>query len=96
MKKFFLNLQFLFRPSFWLMNYSYCPIHDIKINNLLNKYSFRKYDRYGAFLGDTYIWMANYPYSVGMYEYRNCSRPSRLSILRLRKKFIEDSIREHD
>jgi len=78
------------------MNYPYCPIHDSVINNLMDEHSFSNYNNFGAFLGSKDIWMANYPYAVGIYQIHRISRPSRLTILRMRKKFIEDSTRGHD
>lgn len=90
------NLQFIFRPSFWFMNEPYCPIHDMRINKLMDKHKFTNHNKFGAYLGDTDIWMANYPYAVGIYELHNVSRPSRLTIIRMRKKASEDLSMEDD
>lgn len=92
MKKFIKNLQFIFRPSFWLMNEQFCPIHDRKLNHLMDNHKFDKYYAFTAYLGDTEIWITNYPYAVGIRDYKQASRPSRLTILKMRKKLIKDLI----
>lgn len=78
------------------MNEPYCPIHDMRINKLMDKHKFTNHNKFGAYLGDTDIWMANYPYAVGIYELHNVSRPSRLTIIRMRKKASEDLSMEDD
>lgn len=94
MKNFILNLQFIFMPSFWIMNKRYCPIHDKALNILMQRHKFSNYNGYTAYLGDTKIWVANYPFAVGIRQLDSFTRPSRLTILRMRKKLIQDLIYE--
>lgn len=88
MKKFILNLQFIFKPHFWLMNNRYDKSLDELINLLLDRYDFTEIDYSTANLGDFVIWISNYPYSSMMIYDENVHklRPSRLTILRAKKK----------
>lgn len=94
MKNFIKNLQFLFRPSFWLMNHSYSELHDKKLNALMDKYPFTSINCYTACLGNVEVWIANYPYGVGIYGMCRYSRPSRLTIVRMNRKLIKDQLKE--
>lgn len=86
----FLSLQFIFRPAWWLMNEPYSKEVDKIILELLEKYDFKNLCSTGctAYLGDAEIWIANKPYgSIRLYgtdleKYR----PSRLTILKALKK----------
>lgn len=89
LKNFFLNIQFIFRPSFWLMNDPYSPLWDSQFNKLLDVHEFTNITDFTAFLGDQKIWITNYPYAcfhpygwLGKEEFR----PSRLTILRAYRK----------
>ena len=92
MKKFILSLQFIFKPSYWLMNYSYSKAHDLKLNELMDNNKFTNINYYRADLGGVEIWKTNFPYAVGIYELHGISRPSRLTIQRMGRKLEEDSI----
>jgi len=86
---FLLNIQFLFKPNYWLMNYSYSKEWNKKLNDMMDKYYFSDTSIYAAYLGDKYIWVGNYPYasftgSIYGYTYR----PSRLTIKRARKHLL--------
>ena len=35
-QQFILNLQFIFKPRYWVMNYEYSPKWDKKLNKLLD------------------------------------------------------------
>lgn len=94
MKTFFKNLQFIFRPSFWIMNESYSELHDKTLNALMDKYPFTDIGYYTAYLGNVEVWIANYPYSVGIRGQHNRSRPSRLTILLMNRKLIKDQLKE--
>ncbi|HRN79996.1 MAG TPA: hypothetical protein PKY29_04555 [Ferruginibacter sp.] len=87
-----LNLQFIFKPKYWLMNKRYNKKVDEIMNQLLDKYDFTKITDYTAFLGDTQIWIANAPYSC-MYPYKfgyeSRYRPSRLTIQKGLRKLQE-------
>ena len=87
MKDFFRNLQFIFRPNFWLMNDPYDKDWDNEFNMLLDEHTFSNIGEYTAKLGDTKIWISNYPFDCFRKRYVN-KRPSRLTILRA-KKLIE-------
>lgn len=74
-------------PSYWSMNYPYNKTWDKRLNELADKYTFeRKTDCY-AKLGDTEVWIKNYPYAC--FEFMSC-RPSRRTIHRLHNKLIND------
>lgn len=91
MFSFIRSLQFILRPSFWFMDKPYCPAHDKSMNNLLDKYEFTDIGRFEARLGMYTIWISNYPYMVGIDPLYRYSRPSRLTILRM-KRHIEKAI----
>ncbi len=87
----FLSLQFIFRPSYWSMNYPYSKDVDEIILELLNNNDFESYRTEAkgtAYLGNTLIWVGNKPYaSITLYE--TCLenyRPSRLTILKALNK----------
>lgn len=87
MKTFILNLQFIFKPSYWLMNYSYDKRLDEIINRLLDKGEIESIDRYTCNISGVTVWIENYPYAYchlynhnGLFRF---SRPSRLTIQRL-------------
>ena len=87
------NLQFLFKPSYWLMNYEYNKEVDKIINDLLDKYELTGPCKYGyiCMLGEAKIWVGNIPYAFGrLYETELCNyRPSRLTIQRLLKRYYK-------
>ena len=91
MLKFIKSLQFIYKPSFWLRQYPYCPRLDKKINNLLDEgVKFTNIDWYTVDLGDLKdIWISGYPFSFGklwrLYDYQ----PSRLTIKRMRQVLLK-------
>ena len=89
MKKFFLNLQFLFMPHYWIMNEPFSKEVDLLMNELLDKFEFTDIEYHTAKLGNTEIWIQNQPYSC-MYPYvegiNRQYRASRLTIKRGLKK----------
>ena len=94
MKKFLINLQFIFRPSYWLMLRPYNKDIDKIMNHLLDEHEFSNIGEFTAFLGDVEIWIMNRPSNCMMpYEFVYKYRPSRLTILRginkLGVKFIK-------
>ena len=92
MKDFFRNLQFIFRPKFWLMNHRYDKDWDNEFNMLLDEHTFSNIGDYTSKLGDTEIWITNYPFACFRKRYVN-KRPSRLTILRAKKQFDRDKLR---
>ena len=87
------NLQFLFKPSYWLMNYSYNKEVDLLINELLDKYEFSNLDEngYTCQLGKATIWVSNIPYAAfTLYDTPlEYYRPSRLTIKKALDKFLK-------
>lgn len=83
MENFIKNLQFIFKPSYWLMNEPYNSDLDLFINELLDKHEFENVRNCTAILGGITMWIANIPYSC-MMPYENMIkpniRPSRLTI----------------
>lgn len=91
MKDFILSIQFIFKPSFWIMNEPFCPIHEAKLVSLMREHKFTNIGRHTAMLGDTEIWISNYPYAVGIDKLCRFSRPSRLTIKRLMRKISKEA-----
>jgi hypothetical protein len=91
------NLQFLFKPQYWLMNYAYNKEVDKIINDLLDKHEltfktipYAPYkSEYVCMLGDAKIWVGNIPYAFGTLHETELEnyRPSRLTIQRLLKRY---------
>ena len=93
------NLQFLFKPQYWLMNYEYNKEVDKIINDLIDRHELKfkqiPYIPYTSelvcMLGDAEIWVGNIPYGFGtLYGTELCNyRPSRLTIQRLLKIYYK-------
>lgn len=113
-KNFFLNIQFIFRPQFWLFNYKYSKKNDEYLNYLMDVCEpslDRKIDgefyeiKFTYDLFNVSVRIVNYPYAYGLLVNRSGLishhyRPSKLTILRLRKlekklKKIEYEKRKH-
>lgn len=93
LKNFFLNLQFIFKPWYWVMNEHYSKDMDIHMNELMDKYTFTEYNYYTAYLGDNVIWVTNAPYGCIVpwnSTINNTGRPSRLTIKRGIRKLKKD------
>jgi hypothetical protein len=93
LKNFFLNLQFIFKPWYWIMSPTYSKDMDIHMNELMDKYTFSDYDYYTAYLGNIEIWVSNAPYGCMVPwkgELINTKRPSRLTIQRGLRKLKKD------
>jgi hypothetical protein len=93
------NLQFLFKPQYWLMNHEYNKEVDKIINDLLDRHELKfKQIPYVPYttelvctLGNAEIWVGNIPYGFGtLYGTELCNyRPSRLTIQRLLKIYYK-------
>lgn len=103
MYNFILNLQFIFRPTYWMMNYKYSKEWNITLNELLDNHRFTNIDEHHAQLGPALIWISNVPYgcmctdplftkhSTKEYSPKYQSvRPSKLTILRCLKRLKQD------
>jgi hypothetical protein len=88
-KNFILSLQFIFKPRYWAMNKPYSKAHDKLLTELMDKYKFTNYNAYTAKINNYSVWVANMPYAVGIEPY---DQSSRLTIQRLHKRVIEDTI----
>lgn len=94
MKKFLLNLQFIFKPSYWLMNQRYDESVDIIMNGLMDKYEFTNITDYTAYLGDTEIWVCNQPYACMVpRSLLSTARASRLTIQKGIRKLQETKVK---
>lgn len=96
MLTFLKNLQFIFRPSFWIMLRPYCPAHDKLINKLMDEHEFSEFNSFTAKLGKHEVWIANMPYATGLTMFYQSSRPSRLTILRIRRKMSIEMVKNYD
>lgn len=85
---------------FWIMNYHYDSGWDKTLNELMKKHIFIHVDEYVSLLGNTYIWVSNYPYACftksrnyldpSEKPYKLEVRPSRYTIYKARKKYLDD------
>jgi hypothetical protein len=105
--EFIKNLQFLFRPDYWLMQYEYSKEWDTLVNYFIENKEpiFDKVNSidgkiYNVSFMDVTIWIQNYPYAYGTpsptdsrYKGNKRYRPSRLTVMKLHK-FIEPKKRE--
>lgn len=90
------QLQFIFKPHYWQMNYRYSEQVDTLINQLLDEYDYEIDPILGnndsvVILGGHKIWVGNRPYaSMRFYQSRlENFRPSRLTIKRGLDKYYE-------
>lgn len=84
MINFIKSLQFIFKPSYWVMNYNYNKCVDVMVNDLLDRYEFEYDGEHVAKLGNAKIWISNVPYAaIRLYNTElEGFRPSRLTIQR--------------
>lgn len=92
MIKFIKNLQFLFKPKFWILNNKYSEEWDVELNQSMLNNDFEKIDEYYTKLGDgENIWIKNHPYgSFIKGDPVLGERPSRLTLLKAQKKYRFD------
>lgn len=106
MIEFIKNLQFIFMPEYWDMNYEYDKDIDELFKELLDKFEFERINQYRCKLGPVMVWVGNAPYAcmiIQDYASLERLRPSRLTIKRALKmlpkindKFQDlDAIRRH-
>ena len=80
------NLKYIFKPSFWCMNESYCGIVDAILRDVIDNDRVVKFDNYRAITDNGLkLWVANYPYSFGMPSKTKHARASRYQIERFNK-----------
>lgn len=92
---FILNLQFIFKPSYWIMNKPYDKYTDEIMNHLIDTHDFLEIDYCTAKLGKVEIWIENRPYSCMMpYDQVLEFRPSRLTIHKGIRK-LKKQVREN-
>ena len=100
------NLQFIFRPKYWIMNDSYDAAWDKKFQDLAENHDFipdcdlrNEFGNrtYTAMLGEYKIWVSNYPYAFFSYcgkanesYFTPVVRPSRRTIAKYYKKLVSD------
>jgi hypothetical protein len=106
MSLFWKNLQFIFRPTFWDLRHPFCPKWDKELNELMdtNRFEIIKFNGSsitGVYkLGEYHIWAECYPYAYARrtnffknhnsYNFTEEHSPSRLTILRVRKRIEQD------
>lgn len=94
MKNFILNLQFIFKPAYWLMIERYSKSMDDFMNGLFDNYTFTDFSEYTASLNGIKIWVSSRPYRCMMPDEivnteLNC-RPSRLTIQKGIRKYKKE------
>lgn len=99
MKQIISNLQFIFKPSYWIMNESYNKYWDAVFKDLMDKHDFIYIDQYRAKIGNAVIWIKNHPYASmtlfnndGLHSFPG--RPSRLTIKRAGDKLQRDILKQ--
>lgn len=102
MKRLFIDLSFLFRPSFWLMNHSYNKRWDefisYIIDNRIEPIEIHEFAMTIRVDGekDTSVWLENYPYAYGVVHGDALRvRPSRYNIVRLNKYITDYQLNKH-
>lgn len=79
------KLRFIFMPSFWIIN---CPISnewDKELNAMLDATSIHHVTEYYCKIGDSAIWIENYPYGYAQtYKNNKSVMPHRDTIVRLK------------
>ena len=83
------SLKFIFKPSFWVMNYSHNPALSEWIENSLEAGQEVKIVNEGLYqfkINGVEFWGHNYPYAFGITSTVS-GRPSRLLIEKLHKLF---------
>ena len=96
---FFKNLQFIFRPDYWVMTESFNREWDEKLNLLMDKFPpvFGPINDLNGKIhtvsfGGVEVWVENYPYGYGTPHSLKGMRPSRVTILRLHKLINAEKI----
>lgn len=66
LKRFLKSLQFIFRPSFWIVQGKYDASFDYKLRLLAKSHTFEYISHSTAVtkLGSIYVWSTNYPYGI--------------------------------
>jgi len=93
-------ISIIFSPRYWVQNYEYSPSWDLEINLLMRKHKFSNRGNCTAMLGPVTVWIENHPYASftecvtqgGYFISTLPGRPSRLTILRARRKIIEEDV----
>jgi hypothetical protein len=85
-----LDVLILMSPRWWIMNYSYNKRWDEELNELMSKYKFEEDGEHHIKLGSARLWISNYPYAAFTYHPNRSGRPSRLTILRAKRKMKHD------
>lgn len=106
LQKIFDIFTIIFNPSYWIMNYQYSPEWDRKLNELMSKHCFIQDDPTNYYtntkIGDYNIWIYNYPYAAFRPEsstqdrFAFSSRPSRLTIIKAKRKLKFDLLCKQD
>lgn len=85
------NFPFLFRPSWWIMNYTYSAEWDKQLTLLLDQHTFTNISEYEATLGGVKLWVSNHPYGSMRPDILRV-RASRATILRAHNQLIRDAV----
>jgi len=81
------TLKVIFNPACWIQNHVYSKAWDMKLNELMETYTFKNNNGYHATLGNYEIWISNHPYASFLH---NNVRPKRKTILRAYNKLQMD------
>ena len=66
MKELLLDLQYIFRPSFWMQNGLTCKVWDKRLNKLMDEAKVvTRTSEYSVSIDGVPIWTGNYPYAYG-------------------------------
>lgn len=86
-------IKVLFTPSCWFRNYEYNKEWDEYLLELMKTEKFSKFFVGTAKFGHNKLWVANYPYAC--FHHPNFDvMPSRVTVFKLREKFLKDVLGE--
>ncbi len=81
--------KFMFSPSFWIRNYSTNKILDESLSRGIDESGVHIIDRHYCKIGETVVWIANYPYAYGTVKGVG-GMPSRSTVNKLREAVTKE------
>jgi hypothetical protein len=82
----------ILHPSTWAQEYRYSEVWDTALNHFMETEKFKDIGEHTATIGGVVIWIANHPYASFSTYGKFHVRPKRATILRARKKLMNDLI----
>lgn len=97
LKNALLSLKFIFKPSYWMMNYPYSKAWDDELNRLIDNYYFENIGLYTADICGLNVWVENH-HNASFRINATCTnvRPSRLTIERAHIHLIKSIMKNNE